>query len=348
MVKVCVVGASGYSGAELVRLLSQHPEARLSCITSATYQTRKFSEIYPNLYGIMDMRFSAYSAEEAAGKSDVVFVALPHGASMKYVPQLVEEKKCKVIDLSGDFRFAEKSVYEEWYHMAHMAPQLLGKAVYGLPEINREKISGANLVSNPGCFPTSIILATAPLLANRLIYEKDIVVDSLTGVSGSGRALSDEIHFATRDDNVSAYKVGGVHQHIPEMEQEMSRIAGDEVRISFTPQLAPFSRGIYSVVNARLKEEVDTNTLIDAFRGFYQTSFFVKILDEAVCPQLKAVKGSNFCHIGIKVDSRTSRVVVIAALDNLIKGAAGQAIQNMNLMFGLDEATGLKTPGLYP
>jgi N-acetyl-gamma-glutamyl-phosphate reductase len=348
MIKVCVVGASGYSGAELVRLLSQHPEVRISCITSATYQTRRFSEIYPNLLGIVDMRFTAYSADEAATKSDVVFVALPHGASMKYVPQLVEEKKCKVIDLSGDFRFADRSIYEEWYQMAHMAPQLLGQAVYGLSEINREKISGADFVSNPGCFPTAVILATAPLLANRLIQEEDVVVDSLTGVSGAGRVPSDEVHFAIRDENVNAYKVGGVHQHIPEMEQEMSRIAGVEVKVSFTPQLSPFSRGIYSVINARLKEEVETATLIDAFRGFYQTSFFVQILDEGQYPQLKAVKGANFCHIGIKVDQRTGRVVVVSAIDNLIKGAAGQAIQNMNLMFGLDETTGLRAPGLYP
>lgn len=348
MIKVSIIGASGYSGAELTRILMQHPETEVTYITSTTYKGQKFSEIYPNASGLIELKFSAYSAEKALKQGDVVFVALPHGASMKYVPELLRDKKHKIIDLSGDFRFPKESIYEEWYHVAHLAPELLRKAVYGLPELNRKKIRKSNFISNPGCYPTSVILAAAPLLAGGYIYEQDIIVDSLTGVSGAGRTLSDDVHFSSCDENVSSYKVGGVHQHIPEIEQELTKIAANEVRISFTPHLIPVNRGIYTTVNARLVNEITTGELIEIFRKYYEESFFVKILDKEHYPKIKAVAGSNFCHIGLNVDERTGRVIVISALDNLVKGASGQAIQNMNIMFGLDEKTGLTALGLYP
>ncbi len=348
MIKASIIGASGYSGAEIVRLLMQHPKAEAKYITSTTYKAQKFSEIYPNATELTELKFSAYSAEEALKQGDVVFVALPHGASMKYVPELLQDKKHKVIDLSGDFRFAEESIYEEWYNTAHLAPELLGKAVYGLPEINRKNIANSNFISNPGCFATGAILAAAPLLSKGLIYEQYIIINSLTGISGAGRMVSDNVHFCSCDENISSYKVGGVHQHIPEIEQELTKLAANEVKISFTPHLIPVSRGIYTTINARLINENTTAELIEIFQNFYEESHFVKILNQGHYPQLKAVAGTNYCHIGMNIDERTGMVIVISALDNLVKGASGQAIQNMNIMFGLDEKIGLTAPGLYP
>lgn len=346
MVKVGVVGASGYTGAELIRLLLAHPKAEVSLITSESYQGKKISSLYPNLKGICDLSFSSYNAK-GAKKAEVIFVALPHGAAMKVVPELLGGTR-KVIDLSGDFRLMSADDYKAWYKTSHAAPKLLGKAVYGLCEVNRSLIKKSHFVSNPGCYPTAIILGIAPLLKEGILFGQDIIVDALTGVSGSGRTLTDEVHYCFCDENVSSYKVGGIHQHIPEMELAMAKIAGEEVKMSFTPHLSPFSRGIYATIYGDLKVDASTADLVKLYRGYYKDSYFVKVLDEGLYPEAKAVAGSNFCHVGVMVDERCGRVIVISAIDNLVKGASGQAIQNMNLMCGFKEETGLTQIGLYP
>lgn len=347
MLKVGIIGASGYSGQELLRLLLVHPAVEIAYLAANQYAGKKVSWLYPNLAGIYDLPYSSFDLKTALGKCDLLFVALPHGKPMEVIPSLLDGKH-KIIDLSGDFRLVNADEYKQWYGFEHSSSHLLGQAVYGLTEINREEIQKAGFVANPGCYPTGIILGLAPLLAERLIINEEIVVDSLTGVSGSGRTASDDTHYCFCDENVSVYKVGGVHQHIPEMEQELTKIAGAEVKISFTPHLAPFSRGIYSTIYGKLKENVSTADLIQRCQDFYEREYFVKVLEEGVFPQVKAVAGSNFCHIGLKIDQRTGWAIIITAIDNLVKGAAGQAIQNMNLMCGFDENAGLKSIGLYP
>lgn len=347
MIKVGIIGASGYSGAELLRLLLGHSEVEISYLTANQYAGKKVSSLYPNLAGICDLTYVAYDLEKALKNCDVLFVALPHGKPMEIIPDLIVGKK-KIIDLSGDFRLMDSAEYQKWYGFEHSSPDLLGAAVYGLTELNREKIRKADLVANPGCYPTGVILGVAPLLAEKVVAKDGIIADSLSGVSGSGRAAQDDTHYCFCDENVSVYKVGGVHQHIPEMEQELSKIAGDEVKIAFTPHLAPFSRGIYSTIYGKLTKEQTSSALIHLYQDFYAGEYFVEILEEEVFPQVKAVAGSNFCHIGLKVDKRTGWVVVVTAIDNLIKGAAGQAIQNMNLVCGFDETEGLRSIGLFP
>lgn len=348
MIKVAVVGAAGFSGAELVRLLTSHPQAEVVLATSETYQGKSFASLYPNMAGRRDLKFVSYRKDHVLKGADVVFVALPHGTAMKLVPELLTGKKHKLIDLSGDFRLTSAEDYEVWYNAPHTAPTLLGKAVYGLPEINRETIKKANFVTNPGCYPTGAILGVAPLLQEGVLFGQDLIVDALTGVSGSGRRLTEEVHYCFCDENVSSYKVGGVHQHIPEMELAMGKIAGEEVKVSFTPHLSPFSRGIYATIYGDLKEDISTSEVLQLYQDYYKDSYFVEVLDEGLYPEVKAVAGSNFCHIGVKVDERCGRVIAISAIDNLVKGAAGQAIQNMNLMCSLPEETGLTQISLYP
>ncbi len=345
--RVAVIGGSGYTGAELVRILSRHPQVAGLIVTSEQHAGKQISQISPNLKGVTDIRFKKLDAEKAGEESDVAFTALPHGKPMSVVPVLME-KECKVIDISGDFRLKEKSEYKKWYGTDHTSSDLLEKAVYGLTEINAEKIKKADLVANPGCYPTGAILGLAPAIVGDLVFEQDIVIDSMSGVSGAGKTPSESLHFCTCADNVSSYKVGGVHQHIPEMEQFLGGLAKDEVTVSFTPHLMPVSRGIYSTIYADLKKDITQTEAIDIYKEYYKASYFVNVMDEGEYPQLKAVIGSNFCHIGVGVDARCGRLVVVSAIDNLIKGAAGQAVQNMNLMIGLDEKTGLNGPGVYP
>lgn len=347
MLKVGIIGASGYTGAELIRLLVNHPKVEIAHVTANQYAGKKVSFLYPNLTGIFDASFEKFDSQKAKEVTDVLFIALPHGTAMEVIPELLDENH-KVIDLSGDFRFSDQEIYEKWYKIPHKSPSLLGLAIYGLPELNRDEIKKTNFLTNPGCYPTGAILAVAPFLTKGLIFEEDIIIDALTGVSGSGRAAKDETHYCYCDENVSSYKVGGVHQHIPEMEQEMEKIAGAQVRISFTPHLVPFSRGIYTTCYCDLKEDISTEELIDIASKFYKDDYFIKVLPDGEYPQIKAVAGSNFCHIGLKVDERTGRAIIISAIDNLVKGASGQAIQNMNLMCGFDETEGLTSVGMIP
>lgn len=345
MIKSAIVGASGYSGAEVFRILSGHPKVELTAITSTSRQGSSISELYPNTTSSSDMVFSSYSPTLASG-NDVIFLALPHGQAMSIVPELMAAGDAKIIDLSGDFRLPG-SVYESWYKKTHSAPNIIDSAVYGLSELNYDALLKARLVANPGCYPTSIILAIAPLVVAKVISEP-IVATCLSGVSGAGRAATDLTHFCRAENNVSAYKVGGTHQHIPEIEQGLSSLAQETLKIVFTPQLGPFTRGIYSNIAASLKKETSIKEIDELYRTFYDDKPFVKVLDQGVFPELKGVSGTNFCHVGVAIDERTNTITAISALDNLVKGAAGQAIQNMNIIFGLDETTGLTTMGSIP
>ncbi len=345
-IKVGIVGATGYAGAELVRILTAHPDVELTALISQSYVGQPISEVYPHLYKHAPQHCRELDVPDLAGECDVVFTALPHGHAVPVALQVLEAGK-KFIDLGADFRFRRPGIYEQWYKVEHGAPDLLKKAVYGLPEIRREEIKTASLVGNPGCYPTSVILGLAPLLKNGLVDTGTVVADSKSGVSGAGRGLALGTHFGEVNENFRAYNVG-VHRHTPEIEQELSGLAGEDMVISFTPHLTPMNRGILSTIYARLNRPATLEEVRSLYDDFYSDEFFVRLLPPGMLPQTKAVTGSNHCDVTPVVDPRTGRVVVISAIDNLVKGAAGQAVQNMNLMFGLPETTGLDRPGLYP
>ncbi|RJQ28335.1 MAG: N-acetyl-gamma-glutamyl-phosphate reductase [Peptococcaceae bacterium] len=346
MIKAGIIGATGYTGAELARILSRHPQVELTALTTQQYAGRPFWEVYPHLNRFVHLTCADLRLPELVDGADVIFTALPHGHAMPVARETARRGK-KLIDLGADFRLLDPLVYEEWYRVEHTAGELLELAVYGLPEINREKIKGAWLVANPGCYPTGAILALAPLLKDGLVEPESIIVDAKSGVSGAGRGLSLGTHFCEVNENFRAYNVAA-HRHTPEIEQELGRLAGGELVVSFTTHLLPVTRGILSTVYAKLKKFAGTGDLIDIYREFYRSEYFVRVLPEGMHPQLKWVAGTNFCDLGVTADPRTGRVIVISAIDNLIKGASGQAVQNMNIICGLPEATALETPGIYP
>lgn len=345
-VKVSIIGATGYTGSELVRILHQHPEVELVALTTRSYAGMPLHKVYPHLYKYNQLTCEEANLAKIFDISDVVFVALPHGHAMPVALEAARRGK-KMIDLGADFRFADYRVYEKWYKVDHGAKKLLAEAVYGLPELNREKIKGSTLVANPGCYPTSAVLALAPLLRNKLIDTGSIVIDSKSGVSGAGRGLSLGTHFCEVNENFKAYNVA-VHRHTPEIEQELGRIAGEEITVTFTPHLLPVTRGILSTAYAKPLSPLGKSELHELYLDFYQDEFFVRVLPEGVYPQTKWVSGTNHCDLGVTVDSRTGRVIIISAIDNLVKGASGQAVQNMNIICGLPEDTALAGPGLYP
>lgn len=346
MIRVGIVGSTGYTGAELVRLLCRHPEAELVGLTSRTYSGEPYWRVYPHLKNYVDRDCEELDLGELVRRSDVVFTALPHSHSMGVAREIVKQGK-KLVDLGADFRLKSRALYERWYGVTHTAAGLLGQAVYGLPELYRGQIRATSLVANPGCYPTASILAAAPLLKDELVYPDSIIVDAKTGLSGAGRKFAMTAHFAEANENVLAYKVAA-HRHTPEIEQELSLLAGEDLLISFTPHLIPATRGILATVYAKMSRFMDREQLYSVYADFYRDAPFVRVLPPGVLPQTKAVAGSNHCDIGVVSDSRTKRAVVVAAIDNLVKGASGQAVQNMNLMCGLDEVTGLQFPGLYP
>jgi len=352
---VAVVGATGYTGQELIRLLLQHERINLAKVVSQSSHGKPLSQVYPNLARHTDLVCSDATIEELAEQVDLIFLALPHGhAASKVTSDIL--RKCKIIDLSADFRLKQKTDYVEWYHMDHANPALLHEAIYGLPELHRKSIAKSNLVANPGCYATCSILSLAPLLKADLIDTASIVIDAKSGASGAGRSTSLGMHFDEVDENFKAYSVAS-HRHTPEIEQELSSFTQNPLKVSFTPHLVPMNRGILVSAYANLKEtRPDVRPLasevFDVYRRFYQDEYFVRLFDNAeadyLFPETRWVKGSNFCDIGLTVDKRTNRVIVIGALDNLIKGAAGQAIQNMNLMFDWAETMALKQPSLFP
>lgn len=345
MINIGIYGASGYTGQELLRLLLRHPEVRVTAVTSRRYAGMPVSDVYPVFFGLTGLSFIDASPDDVARDCDVVFLALPHGVSMQVAGKFLDAGK-KVIDLSADFRLRNTEIYEQWYQR-HTARDIIKEAVYGIPELYGNVVKQARLIANPGCYPTSAILGLAPLIAEKWIDAASIIVDSKSGVSGAGREPQVGTLFCEVDAGFKAYKVGQ-HRHTPEMEQEFGCLAGHEIRISFTPHLLPVSRGILSTMYATLQKDVTVSDMNDLYRSFYRSKPFIRISREGTLPGISSVRGSNYCDIGLTVDGRTKRAIVVSVIDNLIKGASGQAIQNMNLMCGFDENTGLQMISLFP
>lgn len=346
MIKVGVIGATGYAGAELVRLLSIHPEVDIEVLTTQSYVDKPFWEVYPNLYKYIDIVCEELDLPSLVERVDLVFAALPHGHAMPVGLEVVKQGK-RLIDLGADFRFRDYNIYESWYKVEHGARELVKKAVYGLPELHRERIKKASIIGNPGCYPTSAILGFAPLMAEGLVDTDTLIIDSKSGVSGAGRSLSLGTHYSEVNENIRAYNIAA-HRHTPEIEQELEALCGKSLKLSFTPHLTPMTRGILSTMYGKLTVEIDNQDLWNLYNAFYEKEPFVRLLPTGMLPQTKAVTGSNLCDIAITTDIRTGRVVAVSAIDNLIKGAAGQAVHNMNIMYGLEETTGLETPPIYP
>ena len=345
MITVGIIGASGYTGVELARLLCHCPDVKLAVATSRQYKGMKLAEVYPNLAGLVDIVCDDPGIEELVSRADLFFTAVPHQTAMAIVPDLLKAGK-KVVDLSADFRLHDAAVYEKWYQ-EHTAQEYLAEAVYGLPELHRQQIASARLVANPGCYPTSVILGLAPLLESGAIESETIIVDSKSGASGAGRSAQTGTLFCEVTEGFKAYKVGA-HRHTPEMEQEISELCGKKVTISFTPHLLPMSRGILSTIYAKQSGALSDAEVHEMYRDFYKDEIFVRLCAPGSFPATQFVRGSNFCDIGIKVDKRTGRIVILSTIDNLVKGAAGQAVQNMNIMCNLPETRGLLTVPLFP
>lgn len=343
--KVAIVGASGYAGAELTRLLLSHPLVELAYVTSKSQAGRMVTEVFPHLSGLTKLVYEPLNAEKTKDAAEVIFTALPHGRSMVTVPQLYDAEH-KVIDLSGDFRLSPE-IYQTWYKREHVEPNLITEAVYGLTELARPAIASAGLVANPGCYATCVTLAVAPFISNSVI-EPDIISDAISGVSGAGRPPTDRNQYCQVEGNVMAYKAGGTHQHIPEIEQSCFSLNKTPVSVSFTPHLGPFSRGILSTSYAKLKKLLTGVELHELLTDFYRDTPFVTALPLEDHPQVKLVHGTNFAHVAVALDERSNLLVMMSAIDNLGKGAAGQAIQNMNLMLGFDETAGLLQGAVYP
>ena len=345
MLKAAIIGASGYTGFELMRLSVQHPHMELTAVSSEKFAGKKVGEVFPSLHDKIKVDFKSISEKKGVSEADFVFVALPHKEAMSVVPQLIKLGK-KVIDLSADFRFNDPAIYENWYQK-HTAPELLQDAVYGLSELYREKIKNAQLVANPGCYPTAVILALAPLIKNDVIDLNNIIADAKSGVSGAGRSVVLSSLFAEVNEGVKAYKVAK-HQHLPEMEQELSLIAQKNVSLLFTPHLIPMNRGILATIYTTMSKEMSENEVLNLYKNFYQNDIFVRICPLGTFPSTNQVKGSNYCDIGITIDSRTNRLVLVSVIDNLLKGGSGQAVQNMNIMAGFSEELGINQPALFP
>lgn len=336
MIQVGIIGASGYSGAELMRLLSNRQDVTIAKVVAGASAGKQVDELYPALSGVIDLRFEAFSPEDLEGL-DVVFVALPSGEGMNVVPQVMDRVE-RIIDLGGDFRLRDTDLYEEFYGHKHTAPGLLCEAVYGLPELNKDQIASAHLLANPGCYPTSAILPLLPVLKARLVSSKGIVINSMSGVSGAGRSARIEMSFAEVNENIRAYKVG-THQHIPEIQSVLEQETGESMGFSFVPHLVPLTRGIYTTIHADLTRECTEQDLLAVYGNFFTDAPFVRVRKSI--PQIKDVVYTNFCDISFAIEPRTNQLIIMSTIDNLVKGAAGQAIQNMNIMLGLPEETGL-------
>ena len=345
MIKAAIFGASGYTGQELTRILSGHPDVQLIAVTSRRFAGQPVAEVFPALQGFTSLKYQNSSPAEICALCDVAFLALPHGVSMEIAPEFVRAGK-KVIDLSADYRLRDLKTYETWYGK-HSSAKFIKNAVYGIPELYRAKIKKTKFIANPGCYPTSIILGLAPALKKNILDVSTIIADSASGVSGAGREPLTGSLFCEVDGGFKAYKVGK-HRHLPEIEQELNVLAGKKFAVSFTPHLLPVKRGILSTIYATMKKDISLAELHALYSSFYVAEKFVRICPQGVYPNISSVCGSNYCDIGVAVDPRTKRVIIMAAIDNLIKGAAGQAVQNMNLMCGFQEASGLQIAPLYP
>lgn len=337
MIKAGIIGASGYAGADLVRILAGHPEVSLTALTCRTDAGQRYNRIYPSMTGWVDLVCEAYDADQLADKADVVFTALPHQLPMSIVPELLENG-LRVIDLSADFRFKSAGAYEAHYQ-EHTAPDLLERAVYGLCEVYADRIEGADLIGNPGCYPTSVLLPLYPLIRENLIDTDLLIADAKSGVSGAGRGANQTTHFCHVNESFKAYKVGG-HRHTPEMEAILSEAGGRPVALNFVPHLVPMTRGMETTIYAQPRSGVTLDQIGDCLKTLYEGRPFVRLRGETP-PDTLHVKGTNCCDIGYTLDKRNGRLILMSAIDNLVKGAAGQAVQNMNIMLGFDETAGL-------
>ena len=344
-IRASIIGASGYGGAETVRLLTTHPQVEITHVTAETQQGQVMSGLYPNLRGFVDQTMIAVDAERIGRESDVTFVSLPSGKAMHLVPALLEQG-CKVIDIAADFRLHDASLYPTWYKFSHVASAYLSEAVYGVPELHREAITTTRLLANPGCYPVAALLALMPLIRSGVVQTTGIIIDAKSGVSGAGRGSGGGFGYSEVNENVRAYSVAG-HNHTAEIEQELSALAHTAVQVVFTPHLIPMTRGILATVYAPLARPLREEEAVQLYDDAYRHAPFVRVLHDTL-PQTKATLGSNYCDVAVKIDPRTRMAIAIAAIDNLGRGAAGQAIQNMNLMCGFPETTGLRVPALFP
>jgi N-acetyl-gamma-glutamyl-phosphate reductase len=345
-IKVAIVGANGYIGGEMVRLLAGHPSVELTALTSRQFAGKHVTEVFPALREILDMTLVELDVANVSKNNDAVFLAIPHAQAMSIVAELVKEG-VRVVDYSADFRLKDPETYAKWYGIDHTETGLLEKSVYGLPELHGDRIRDAQLVAMPGCYPTGAILALAPAVKGKLIDLDSIVINSMSGVSGAGQKPSQNTHFPEIADNLRAYGVTS-HRHTPEIEQEVSLLAGESVKLLFTPHLVPANRGILSNVTARAASAISSEKLAEIYEEFYKDAPFVRICPPGSYPEIRFVRGGNYCDIGLAYDSRTKKLIAISAIDNLCKGAAGQAVQCMNIMFGRPEREGLQAGGLTP
>ncbi len=338
MVRAGIVGSTGYAGYQLSVILSQHKNVSIVFLSSHNYSDMKLSDVYGNLRGFLDNTcIDIHSVENKLSEIDVLFLALPHGQSFDLVEKALSVG-VKVIDLGADYRLRDYKDYEKWYGVTHKLTNHLEDAVYGLPELNRDRIKSSNLVANPGCYPTASILALAPLIHTGTIDNTSVIIDAKSGVSGAGRSANIPSLFCECGESIKAYSVA-THRHTPEIEQQLSDVAGDKILLSFTPHLVPMSRGILATCYGNLKKAISQNELYDLYRSYYKNENFIRITE--TLPETRYVKGSNICDIAVRVDERTNRVIAVSAIDNLIKGAAGQAVQNMNILFGFYEHEGI-------
>lgn len=346
MIKVGIIGATGYAGGELVRILMGHKEAEIVWYGSRSYIDQKYADVYRNMFQIVDAKCMDDNIEALADQVDVIFTATPQG----FLASVINENilgKTKIVDLSADFRIKDVKVYEKWYGIEHKGPQFIEEAVYGLCEVNRDKVKGARLIANPGCYTTCSILTAYPLAKEGIIDMRTLIVDAKSGTSGAGRGAKVPNLFCEVNENMKAYGVAS-HRHTPEIEEQLGYASGENVTISFTPHLVPMNRGILATEYATLKKNVTGEEVKAIYDKYYADEKFVRVLGEGVCPETKWVEGSNYVDIGFKLDPRTNRIVMMGAIDNLVKGAAGQAVQNMNLLFGLPESEGLELVPMFP
>lgn len=346
MIKAGIIGATGYAGGELVRILMAHKDVEIKWYGSRSYIDQKYASVYQNLFQIVDAVCMDDNMEELAEQVDVIFTATPQGLCASLVNEQILSK-VKIVDLSADFRIKDVSVYEKWYGIEHKSPQFIEEAVYGLCEVNREEVKKARLVANPGCYTTCSILTAYPLAKEGLIDMSTLIIDAKSGTSGAGRGAKTANLFCEVNENMKAYGVA-THRHTPEIEEQLGYASGEEVVLNFTPHLVPMNRGILATEYAKLKKDVSWEEVKAIYDKYYGDEKFIRVLDKGICPETKWVEGSNYVDIGFQIDPRTKRIIMMGAIDNLVKGAAGQAVQNMNLMFGLPEREGLELVPMFP
>lgn len=345
MINVGIIGATGYVGQQLVGILARHPQCKINFVSSNSYKDMSFSDAYGQYKEIFDMKcIETGQVNEHLSEVDVVFIALPHGLAFETAKKC-SEMNVKVIDMGADFRLKDVNIYKDWYKLDHEAQELNQKSVYGLPEIYKEEIKEASLIGNPGCFPTASILGLMPLMKTDYVDKSSIIIDAKSGVSGAGRGASVDKLYGEVNESFKAYGVAS-HRHTPEIEQELSNASNEKITLTFTPHLVPMNRGILATSYINLVKDVSEEEVYNIYKETYKDAPFVRVIEEL--PQTRWVRGSNFCDIGIRIDKRTNRAIVISAIDNMMKGAAGQGVQNMNLMFDLDEKTGLDMLPMLP